>query len=277
MSPFATALVDISKLLTVSAVGAALAYWFGLRGKTNEISLQRTKELNAILANMLTIWHYFAKLNQLTNLPPNQEKKMLFPMALLPVMVHQAAALNDEVFEELEKSVSNLKQYDPLAFHKLEGMGRRFAFMKDNFVAPLLSWESKQGDQTPNMMRRAMLEKISKEFEKGVVHVAQLISKKTARDVQVELDKKAPQATEELIDEYNREYYSIVTSMMPENVRPDYEAFKQMMGGAEVQGVMEQVAPLILRQGFGSFMTIINQNPSITPKELEAQMLSSLG
>jgi hypothetical protein len=276
MTPVETALVDISKLLTVSSIGAALAYWFGIRGKNTDISIQRNKELNIILSNMLTVWHYFAKLNQLTDLPKEQKARMVFPLALLPVVVANSNAFDEAAFDELEKSLQNLKQYDPLAFHHLEGIGRRFRILKDDFVAPTLkSQQLERSGHILGMFRKSILSKTTQEFEKHLVHVAKLISKRVEKEVNAELAKNSPQAVEELIEEYNQEFYEMITSIMPEDMaKPDYASFKEELSKPEWHAMMEQQVPLIAKHGFGAFISIVAQNPSITPDELAKEIVT---
>lgn len=276
MAPTQTLALELSKTLLPAILIAILGYWLTIRGKNNDINIQRVKELNIVLSNMLTVWYYFARLRQLTTLSQKDTSSMILPVAVLPQVLHQSGMLDNESFTELEKSIHSLKQYDPIAFHQLEGIGRRLAYFKENFVAPALkSTSSHQQGQTPLLFQQLMLGKITSEFEELLMQVARRISKSLQKQVRVELQKKAPESDEALIEEYNRESYELITAMIPKEAdKPDYEAFKAEMRKPEVQAIFIRFLPLLTQQGFGSFFALLSQDSAISIEDIEQGLLA---
>ncbi len=262
---------EIYKYVAGPIIGAILAYWFGIRGRQRDIDNLKVKELNTVLSNMLDCWHYLNRLSELLNISEDKTKEFFFPREYLAIIVLQSGTFNDKCFEELESSFVTLKQYDPITYFELEGVGRRFDYVRKNIVLPFL--KSEGGNKALASLSRTFLDQLIKDIKEYIRNIATLISSDTVQRVDNKFEIDFENDFNKIKDEYNQQFYATIISAIPEgNKIPTYEEFKTGMQTPEIQKQLKVEFKFILQNGMDKLISITSENPALTLAELEEKI-----
>lgn len=259
------------KYIAGPIIGAILAYWFGIRGKRTDIDLQKIKELNEVLANMLIVWNYLTRIQKLPSFV-KEKNEVLIPHEIFPTILLKTGALNDNCFGELEKSIETLKKYDPITYYDLEGIGRRFDYVRKSYILPIIL-NNTNSNNSLGVISNTFLNSLTIDIEEYMLQTSRLISKtvykSTKRKIESSLDNDFRNWQEEL----NQQYYTLVISLIPEGVpKPTYEEFKTEFGKPEVQEQMKVQIKIFVQKGIKESMELLSQNPAITIEELQRHL-----
>ena len=120
-------------------LAAWLTYYFGVRNKTVDIDLERKRELNIILADLLDIWYYLQRLRKVIELQKKDELPLPIPRNAIYKLLKQSNTLNEECFGNLEKSLKNIKKYDALIYYELTGLGNNLDYLRKTLIIPFVN------------------------------------------------------------------------------------------------------------------------------------------
>lgn len=263
---------EIYKYISGPIIGAFLAYWFGMRGKKIDVDIQKNRELNVVLSNMLNTWQYLNKLDDLLKLSEDKTNSLIFPKEYLPFIVLKSGTLNDRCFEDLEISIEKLKEFDPISYFELEGIGKRFDFIRINYIIPFLK-SSKNENQTFENINRTFLDKLLNDIEEYLRRTSKLISKKMYNDTCELIEKNEIINIEKLKEDYNLEYYELILTIIPDEIiKPSYEEFKIEFSRDEVKEQIKKEFELIMEKGLENVISAMTENDFSTIEELEQKL-----
>ncbi len=244
-----------------------LTYWFGIRGKKADIDNQKTKELNVVLSNMLNTYNYLNKLNNLMKFYEDKSDTLIFPKNYLPIMVLKSGLLDDNCFEELEKSIDTLKQYDPISYFKLDGVGRKFDYIRKNYVLPFLQ---STNENTPiQSIARSLLDRLLNDIETHIRETSKLISKNVMKNAEKIIAENSNTSYEEMKLDLNTEYYETYISAITSDYRPTFDEFVIEVKKPENQEGLKKQLEFIMKRDIETLVTLINENPYLSIEELE--------
>src|SRR4030042_7051936 len=79
-------------------LSAYLVYLFAIKGRRKETDFQKEEDLNVILSNLLLVWHYLTRIENLIEILKSDDSKSLVPKKYFPVIVLKTGFLNDKCF-----------------------------------------------------------------------------------------------------------------------------------------------------------------------------------
>jgi hypothetical protein len=262
-------LEQIYKYISGPIIGAFLAYWFGIRGKKIDVDLQKNKELNIVLSNMLNTWQYLNKIDEILKLSQDKTDSLVFPKEYLPYLVLKSGTLNDKCFDDLEKSIDNLKEYDPISYFELEGIGNKFDFIRTNYIVPFIK-SSKNKNQSFEKINRTFLDTLLNKIEEKLRRTSKQISKKTYEETCLLIEENLLLSSKQIIDEYNFEYYELILTLIDDEIpKPTFEEFKEEFGKDDVKKQMDKELQIIMENGLEKVIEIMLDNDFSTIEELE--------
>ncbi|WP_333696429.1 hypothetical protein [Flavobacterium sp.] len=244
-------------------------FYFGNKSKKVEVDIEKIKELNIVLSNMLNCWHYLNRLSELLYFQDDKANTLIFPKQYLPFITLKSGTLNDNCFQELEESIESLKQYDPICYFELEGIGKKFDFIRTNYIVPFLK-SSQTENHSNNSISRTFLDKLLNNIEQHLRETAKQISKSTYEKIEYKIQSSLESDLKELKEDFNHEYYEIMLSLLPEsNVKPTYEEFLSEFNKPETQKEIQTQLDFIIKNGMDKIISLMIENPHLTIDELE--------
>lgn len=257
------------------AIGAFLTYFFGIRGKKREIEDKRIMELNGVLSDMLIVWNYLNKLSEIVRLSLNDAKSdLLFPTKMFPLIVLNTGVLNEKCFKELDNSINGLKQYDPISYFQLEGLGTRLDYFRRDYIIPFLRAKGEH-EEISKLASNELIEKALKDILENISYAAALVSKRTLKRA-----RKATGVTsdsQKFVDDLNREFYRWISRVLPlGDAIPDYVTFKNEWNKPQVQKRVSELLETIAEKRMSEVIAAISQNPNQNLSEL-AEKIKDLG
>lgn len=252
-----------------------IGYYLGNRGKKVDVDIQKIKELNVVLSNMLDTWHYLNKLSELLHFQDEKNNNLIFSKEYLPFISLRSGVLNDSCFVELEESITSLKQYDPIIYFELEGVGKKFDFIRTNYIMPFLK-SSQKGNLQSTKISRVFLDNLLNDIEQNLRDTAKQISKKTYQKIEDKIEISFNNYEEKLKEDYNYEYYEIILSILPDNVeKPSFEKFMSDLKDPEIQQEMSKQFDLIAKKGMDKVISLMIENPDLSMDEIEQMLIAN--
>ena len=252
-----------------------IGYYLGNRGKKVDVDIQKIKELNVVLSNMLDTWYYLNKLSELLHFQDEKNNNLIFPKEYLPFISLRSGVLNDSCFVELEESITSLKQYDPIIYFELEGIGKKFDFIRTNYIMPFLK-SSQKGNLQSTKISRVFLDNLLNDIEQNLRETAKQISKKTYQKIEDKIEISFNNYKEKLKEDYNYEYYEIILSILPDNVeKPSFEKFMSDLKDPEIQQEMSKQFDLIAKKGMDKVISLMIENPDLSMDEIEQMLIAN--
>lgn len=263
--------LEISEKIVNPILLLIAGFYFGNKSKKVDVDIQKTKELNIVLSNMLNSWYYLNRLSELQYFQDIEDNNLLFPKQYLPFILLKSGTLNDNCFQELEMSIESLKQYEPISYFELEGIGKKFEFIKSNYILPFL--KQKKSGLISNNMNRAFLDKLLNDIELHLRETAKQISKKTLRKIEKKIEITLKNDLDKLKENFNYEYYEMILTIIPKNEdKPTYEEFIFNMKNPEVQNNMQIQFDYVVKNGMDKLISLIVENPDLSIEELEQKI-----
>lgn len=260
---------EIFKYILPALATSFLTYLFTNRGKQRDSHLQKVKELNTILSNMLVAWEYLRKLRLTLMFWEKDLDELVIPKEYLPVILLRSGILNENCFIELEKSVENLKQYDSITFYELEGIGKRIDVLRKSYILPLIN-TAKKTDETI-AASRSLLDALLVDVEDSLKDVSGLISRKTKRAISEKISLKQSTDIGSVIEESNQDFYRFVVNVLPNEFGSiDYNAFKELFCRADMKEYLVGHIALLAQYNFEQLFEKLAMNPDASVDEISA-------
>lgn len=260
---------SISSPFIAAFLAVFYTYWFGVKERRKAIDITKEQKLNIVLSNLLNVWFYLSKLDEVTNI---EKFNLPFPKELFPLVLLKSAVLNDSCFEELEKSISLLKEYDPISYFELEGFGNRVNYIRSNIILPTIT---NRNDGEGNQLSNAFSQKIIRDIEEKLRIVALLIDKKTLNKINCKISDNllSEEYIENLREEYIFEFYEIMMSLIPKGgVKPSLVEFKNELALPETQHAFRSQLEILDKNEISDIMSIVSSNPYISIEDLRTKL-----
>lgn len=266
--------IEIAEKIGTPIMLLIAGFYFGNKSKKVDVNLEKIKELNIVLANMLNSWHYLNKLSEVLHFQENESSTLIFPRKFLPLISLKSGTLNDNCFQELEQSIKFLKQYDPICYFELEGVGKKFDFVKTNYIIPFLI--SSENENLSNEISRVFLDKLLNDIEQHLRETAKQISKKTYQKIETKIQTLLCTDFKKLNEEFNYEYYEILLPWFKKNHNKNltYEEFLIEFKKPEIQNELQRQFELIAKNGMEKVLSVLVESPYLSIEELEQKINS---
>lgn len=113
-------------IMLTGLITSFLTYYFGIKSKNYEFEKEKKKIRNKIHSDLLEVKYYKENLIRYFKMMESNEQRSMFPKDIILKAIDSDKKLNPDCFENAEKSIQELKSYDPKLFSKLAGIGRTF-------------------------------------------------------------------------------------------------------------------------------------------------------
>ena len=247
-----------------------LTYIFAIKGKQRETDFVKRNELNNVLANLLVVWNYLTRLDDLSKLKFDNSIILPIPKDYFSFILLKSGTLNDNCFQELEESVISLKKYDPVSFYELEGLGRRLEFLKTSFILPFIN--SKSNSELNKTISDKYLKLTIDDIEDFIESISGLIDNETQNKAVDKLQRQFEKDSEKLKNEILQEYYELSLQMNPKSSFT-YEDFLNEIEKPEFQTMMNQQFEMINHIDIEKLMEIVAENPNLPFDQIAIEVL----
>jgi hypothetical protein len=254
-------------------LSAFLVYFFAIKGKRKETDIQKEKELNTILSNLLSVWFYLTRIETVIKLLREENTKSIVPKKYFPFIIFKGGFLNDKCFFELDNSIEVIKKYDPLLFFKLEGLGNSYDIVRKKFILPFLKNPNNKPefiDSTAGLFLNETLD----ELEGYMETVAKHINRDTLMKVRTYINDHLDSIDNDLVEEINEKFYDLIFQMMPDSLgeKPTFEQFVELSKTNEFKMAMEIPLELIANDTLEGFIELISENPNISIEQIQSEL-----
>ena len=201
-------ILDVGEKIVVPVLLVYMVYLFDKKGKKADVDIEMLKELNLILSDMLNCWHYLNRLRSVIVIYEEKSESLIFPKQFLPFITLQSGALNDSCFQELDDSIGMLKKYDAVSYFELEGIGKRYNYIKSTYTVPFL-----QSDNPTDVginFNRQFMDRLLNEIEEHLRETSKKISKPVQKRIEEKIAFVLDQGAKEIIEEFNTEFLSLI-------------------------------------------------------------------
>lgn len=215
----------------------------------------------------MNVWHYLTRLKSISEIVSTKNETSIFLKEYLPAIVLKMDFINDNCFEELDKSSCMLKKYDPIVYYKLDGVGKNINSLRKQFIMPFFK-NPKLNSELFTAGTNTLLEEILKDIEENLKMVSEEISKKTTIKIEEFIQDYSNKETKNILLELDKQYYEIMAPLITENgIKPTFEEFKELSKTSEFKEI-QQVQMKILNDGtLSEALDLISKNPNISPNE----------
>jgi hypothetical protein len=246
-------------------IAAYLIYLLGIKGKKKDLDLQKEKELNVVLSNLLLVWHFLTRIETVIDILNSNNTKSIVPKKYFPTIVLKTGLLNDQCFQDLDNSVDILKKYDPILFFKLEGLGNSLNTIRKRFIMPFLKNPETQPELI-NVGAGTILNETLNDLEEHLQNVATRINADTLAQIRTFIHNHRNLNKQDMVDEMNERYYELAIQLMPDNVgeKPTLEQFIELVNIEEFKNVFEMPFDLVANGTLEEFLDIVAEKPDIS-------------
>jgi len=190
-------------------IASTLTYFLGIKGKRKEIDFQKEKDLNIVLSNLLETWSTMKDLQYLGSNKPAELKTSLFPIDLLPKLLIKSGQINTDHFSELQKSLIEIKKYEPIVYLRLVSLSKLLDSLYSKFVLPITTNLENEVCTSINNFYLDDVNNIIELVEKIIEELSENINNITTQEVKDFLSDDINFDFDDLINQYNNYYYQI--------------------------------------------------------------------
>lgn len=251
-------------------VASYLTYLFAIKGKKKSINLEKTKELNNVLAHLLNVFHYLTRLENFSRIKFDDSIALPFPKDYFTFILLKSGLLKDDNFDELEYAVEKLKEYDPISYFELEGQSRKLDFIQKGFILPFL--KSKTNSEVNKTYTEKYLHRIISDVEDYIIQISKLIDKSTLKRSKAKLNRNVDNEIKEIINEILEESYEIHL-MQNQGTLISYEQFINEMQKPEHQEMIQQQFELIEHIDIDKIIEIVADDPNMPLEQVATEAL----
>ena len=245
-----------------------LTYFIAVKGKRKDVDIEKVKKLNIVISNLLDVWNYLGKLENLSKL---NKTDLPIPFKILPRILLNSKSLNEKSFEELEKSISLLKEYDPITYYELSGLGHRFDEIKTNYILPFLN--AKNQSELNRKISDTYIQETIKDIEEYLLSISKHLGYKTTKRIKKKIKEHKETDIEETRKELIENYYDFMMTLVPENEeKPTLEEFENELKSPEVKAILEQQIELFTNVDLGQIMNLVAENPYASVEEVRNKL-----
>jgi len=251
-------------------IASFLTYFIAVKGKKKDVDIEKVKKLNIIISNLLDVWNYLGKLENLSDL---KKVDLPIPFKIIPHILLNSKSFNDKSFKELENSISLLKEYDPVTYFELSGIGNRFDEIKNNFILPFLNTQN-QNDLNKKISEAYIKETIT-EIEEYLISISKHLGYKTSKRIKKKINIHIESNIEETKKDLIENYYNFMMALIPENQeKPTLEEFEKELNSPETKDMLNNQMEILtnINVDLRQIMNIVAENPYISVEEMKSNL-----
>jgi hypothetical protein len=249
-----------------------LTYLFTTKGKRKDVDLQKEKELNVVLADLMLVWHYLKSFEKITKLLNDDNANSFIPKKYISRIALETNLVNDKCFTSIENSIEMLKKYDPIVYYELQGTGDKLNIIRKKYILPFF--------QNPNTDPRlivsgagSLLSQTTKDIEVYIDNVAKKLGKQTMNEVNSFVKDKSAIDSRKIVQEMNESYFNIVLQLIPEGqTKPSFDEFKEYAKTEDFKKYVEFQMDVLLNHNMDDLIDIVSTNPSISLENLNEEL-----
>lgn len=246
-------------------IASFLTYFIAVKGKKKDVDIEKVKKLNIVISNLLDVWNYLGKLENLSDL---NKTNLPIPFKILPRILLNSKSLNEKSFKDLENSISLLKEYDPITYYELSGLGHRFDEIKTNFILPFLN--AKNQSELNRKISDTYIKDTIKDIEEYLLSVSKHLGYKTSKRIKKKINESLKNNIEETRKELIESYYDFIMTLVPENEqKPTLEEFEKELNSPESKAILEEQMELFTNIDLGQIMSVVAENPYASVEEVK--------
>jgi len=245
-------------------IASFLTYFIAVKGKKKEVDIDKTKKINIVISNLLDVWNYLKKLENISEL---NKTDLPIPLKILPRILLNSKSLNEKSFIDLENSISLLKEYDPITYYELSGLGHRFNEIKTDFILPFFS--AKNQSELNMKISDTYIQETKKEIEQYLLsiskHLGYRMSKRIKNKISHHLENDIEKTKKELIENY----YDFMMALIPKNEqKPTLNEFKKELYNINTEVILEAQMELFTNVDLSQIMSVVAENPYASVEEV---------
>ncbi len=261
--------IVIAPIITVG-----LTYLFTIRGRKKEIDLDKKKELNTVLSNLILVWDHLILIQSLV-LFFSKEEDGLITKEFLVYLLLKKKQFKDSCFEELDESINRLKAYDPVCFYRMEGIGQKSKIMQQEFILPFLQ-DSKLTPEMIKMGAEYPTESLITEIEEDMKYLAEQIDPSSKKKIGTIVSKRSESVKKRFADmdnETKEVLKEIILRNIPEDQeKPSESELLEYMKSKELSDYLRLQFSAIQNDVFNQYLAELGENPNLTLEELSDRM-----
>lgn len=262
------------KIFTIIApfIAAILTYFFSIRGKRKEVDLEKEKELNTVLANLLNVWDHLTRFESVIEIISEETRKSLLPKEFLPALILKSNFLNDSSFNELDRSIELLKKYDPITYYLLDGVGKDLSYIRQKILIPFFKMSNLSGNKI-SIGTSKILDEALNDIEDNLVLVAENLGRKMKKRISLFINDYLEKDTDAVLNELDQKYYEMMMNFIPDEIdKPTFEQFKTISDTEEFQQIKQVQLKVALQDSLEHVLEIFSEHPNISIQELSEQL-----
>ncbi|AZJ36310.1 hypothetical protein [Tenacibaculum singaporense] len=249
-------------------IASFLTYIITIKSKKKDIDIEKSKKLNIVVSNLLDVWSYLDRLNTLSQI---NKVDLPIPMNMIPVLFSDSKLFNDASFKNLENSISLLKEYDPIVYYELSGIGSRFKEIKSNFILPFL--HSKNQSSFNQKLSETYIKETIEEIEEYLISISKHIGYKAIKKIKKKIYIHPKSNIEDIKEDFTLSYYNTIIELIPENVKkPTLEEFKRELNSEETRKQFKEYMSTFSNINFNQLTSIIAEDPYISLEEMKDKL-----
>jgi membrane-associated HD superfamily phosphohydrolase len=245
-------------------VAAFLTYFIAIKGKQKDVDIVKEQKLNLVISNMLDVWNYLWFLKRISII---KNSDLPVPFKALSVILFKSDMINDKCFNELTNSTTLLKEYDPITYYNLSGIGEKFDYIRKNLILPFIN--SKTESKLNSKIQDTYLLDTINDIEDYMQDLTKELSRKTSKRLLKKIKENEEKDIEEIKDELIKNYYEFMMDVIPEGIpKPEFEEFKAELNNPELNEIMSQQFELISKNEFSAIMEQVAIDPNMSIEEM---------
>lgn len=257
-------------------IASGLTYFLGIKKTRKEIDLKKERVMNKVLADLLNSMRTVSQLKLFGELS-NFKADTIFPLEQLPQLILSSELINLHHFEELENSVSELKEYDAVNYYYLEGIGRDFETLHNNYLSPIL----KAGDfdinnpKTRNPLFKLIDDTIDS-LEEQTFNISEMLNSKVNEEtIKIIAKIKEKGDLVKMVKDVELYYFEFMSPFLIENEPITFGEFKEFSKTEDFKEIL-QIQLLVAKSGkLKECIEIVQSNPHISFEELMEQLTTN--
>ncbi|XOV68622.1 MAG: hypothetical protein ACFHU9_05465 [Fluviicola sp.] len=254
-------------------VAAILTYFLSVQKKRKDVSIEKERVLNKVLSDLLSARNIVARVNQIRGLS-NVTRKTVFPVEQLPQLLISSGIVDLHHFDDLEKSIAELKEYDAISFFYLEGIGNDLRRIHDDYLRPTLNADiGSSGGQEDNNPMIKLINETVETLDDNISDISGMLGKRVKRNSKkIIQDLEAKNDVNDLIDEVEQYYFEWMSPHLSPNKPLTFEEFENFSRTEEFQQIL-QLQLLVAKTGdLEKVLDLVKKNPNMSIEELSRML-----
>lgn len=250
-------------------VAAILTYFLAVKKTRKDVSIEKERILNKVLADLLNARYAISKISLLDKLS-NIKQDTIFPVEQVPQLLLSSGTIDLQHFNELEKSIAELKEYDAISYYYLEGIGSDFHKLHDKYLSPILNAQSVDpNDFESKKPMFKLVDDTADSLEENIEEISAMLSNRTKqKSINIVNKLKANTDINELINEVEQFYFDWMSPYLSPNKPLSFDDFKQYSKTEEFQQILQMQLTVAKSGNIQGFVDLVVNNPNASIEDM---------